>query len=88
MNWKIEVKPSAEKTYSKLDKKTRKRIKEALKALEQEENPLLHHNVRPLTGQVRGDCRLRVSDWRILFTPEEDKKILHVYAILPRGDVY
>jgi len=75
MNWKIEVKPTAEKSYLKLDKRTRKRIKKALKTLEQEENPLLHHNVRPLTGQLRGDYRLKVGDWRILFTPEKDKKI-------------
>lgn len=32
MSWKIEVKPTAEKYYLKLDKKTRKRIKKALLA--------------------------------------------------------
>ena len=30
MSWKIEIKPTAEKSYLKLDKKTRKRIKKAL----------------------------------------------------------
>ncbi|MEW6327272.1 MAG: type II toxin-antitoxin system RelE/ParE family toxin [Thermodesulfobacteriota bacterium] len=88
MSWKIEVKPTAEKHYLKLDKKTRNRIKKALKELEREENPLLHHNVRTLTGQLQGDYRLRVGDWRLLFTPEKEKKIVYVYAILPRGDAY
>ncbi len=88
MSWKIEVKPTAEKYYLKLDKKTRRRTKKALKRLEQEENPLSHNNVRPLTGKLEGDYRLRVGDWRILFTPEKDNKIIHIYAILPRGDVY
>jgi mRNA interferase RelE/StbE len=88
MRWKIEVKPTAEKYYLKLDKKTRKRIKKALRELEREENPLLHPNVRPLTGQLQGDYRLRVGDWRLLFTPEKDKKIIHIYAILPRGNAY
>jgi mRNA interferase RelE/StbE len=88
MNWKIEVKPTAEKQYSRLDKNTRERIKKALQDLEREENPLLHHNVRPLTGQLEGDYRLRVGTWRILMTPEKQNRIIHVYAILPRGNSY
>lgn len=88
MNWKIEVKPTAEKQYLRLDKKTRNRIKKALLELEQEENPLFHNNVKPLTGQLHGDYRLRVGDWRLLFTPDKKEKIIYIYAILPRGDAY
>ncbi|HEX3036612.1 MAG TPA: type II toxin-antitoxin system RelE/ParE family toxin [Thermodesulfobacteriota bacterium] len=88
MPWKIEIKPTAEKYFLKLDKRTRKRIKEALQELEKSANPLLHQNVRSLTGQLRGDYRLRVGDWRILFTPDKNLKILYVYAILPRGEAY
>ena len=88
MSWKIEIKPTAEKSYLKLDKKTRRRFKRSLLELEKSENPLMHPNVRPLIGKLRGDYRLRVGDWRVLFTPEKDQKIIHVYAILPRGDAY
>jgi len=88
MSWQIEVKPTAEKYYLRLDKRTRKRIREALDALEREVNPLLHRDIRPLTGKLQGDYRLRVGDWRILITPDREKRILHVYAILPRGDAY
>lgn len=88
MSWKIEVKPAAEKQFQKLDKKTRKRIRAALKDLEVDENPLFHKDVKALTGQLKGDFRLRVGDWRILFTPERGKKIIYVYSILPRGDAY
>jgi mRNA interferase RelE/StbE len=88
MSWKIEIKPSVEKQYRKLDKKTRKRFKNALLALEKENNPLLAANVRPLTGELRGDYRVRTGKWRVLFTPDEDKKIINIYAIIPRGDAY
>lgn len=88
MSWKIEIKLTAEKSYLKLDKKTRKRIKKALQELEQEENPLSRNNVKPLTGKLQGDYRLRVGDWRLLFTPERNKKIIYIYAILPRGNAY
>jgi mRNA interferase RelE/StbE len=88
MSWKIEVKPTAEKQYSRLDKSTRARIKKSLKELEQEENPFFHRNVKALTGQLHGDYRLRVGDWRLLFTPDREEKVIHVYAILPRGSAY
>jgi mRNA-degrading endonuclease RelE of RelBE toxin-antitoxin system len=88
MNWKIEVKPTAEKYYLKLEKKTRTRMKEALRELENTDDPLLHPNVRALTGKLRGDFRLGVGKYRILFTPHIQKKMLYVFDILPRGDAY
>ncbi len=88
MNWKIEIKPTAEKTYRRLDKRARKRIKEALLGLEKSNNPLLQENVRPLTGKLKGDYRLRAGEWRDLFTPDKQQKIIHVYAILPRGKAH
>ncbi len=88
MSWRIEVKPTAEKQYLKLDKTARQRIQSALLELEQTENPLFHHAVRNLTGKLRGDYRLRVGDWRVLFTPDRAEKVIYVYAILPRGGAY
>jgi mRNA interferase RelE/StbE len=88
MSWKIEIKPGAEKQYLKLDKKTRKQIRESLLDLEEQNNPFLHKNVRALTGELKGDYRLRVGRWRILFTPDKQSEILFVYAILPRSDAY
>ena len=88
MSWRIEVKPSAEKQYLRLDKPTRRRIKEALLEIQESERPLLHPRVRPLTGRLKGDYRVRVGGWRVLLTPNEETEILHVYAILPRGDAY
>ncbi len=88
MSWRIEVKPSAEKQYLKLDAATRRRIKTTLRELEGSEQPFLHPRMRPLTGQLRGDYRVRVGGWRILLTPDRDSKVLLVYAILPRGDAY
>lgn len=86
--WRIEVKPSAEKRFHKLDKTTRRRILEALREIEEAEYPLRHAQVRALTGELLGDYRLRVGDWRILFTPDTATKTLHVYAIVPRGEAY
>ena len=88
MSWRIEVKPSAEKQYLKLDRPTRRRIKATLHDLEDAERPLLHPRVRPLTGKLKGDYRVRVGGCRVLLTPDAESQVLHVYAVLPRGDAY
>ncbi len=88
MSWRIEVKPAAEKQYRRLDKKARARIKEALYDLEETRNPFHHKNVGALTGELHGDYRMRVGEWRVLFTPDTESKTLYVYAILPRGEAY
>lgn len=87
-SWRIEVKPSAEKQYLRLDRRTRQRIKDALRELESDENLLLHRRMRPLTGKLKGDYRLRVGEWRVLVTPDKAARRLFVYAILPRGGAY
>jgi mRNA interferase RelE/StbE len=86
--WRIEVKPTAEKRYLKLDKPRRRRIKEALQGLVETVDPLHHPQVRALTGELSGDYRLRVGEWRVLFTPFREKRLIVVYAILPRGEAY
>ncbi|MEW6668400.1 MAG: type II toxin-antitoxin system RelE/ParE family toxin [Thermodesulfobacteriota bacterium] len=88
MSWRIEIKPSAEKQYLKLDKKTRGRIKEALRDLEGVHDPLRHPNFRALVGKLHGDFRLRVGNWRILFTPDKEQEVLYVYAVIQRGGAY
>ena len=88
MSWTIEIKPTAEKSYHKLTLEMRKRIKQALMKIEREKDPFSQPGVKSLTGSLKGDYRLRVGDWRVLFTPDYSNKILHVYAILPRGSAY
>lgn len=88
MSWRIEVKPSAEKQYLKLDAPTRRRIKEALRDLEATDNPLLHARMRPQTGALKGDDRLRIGGWRVLMSASREEQTLRVCAILPRGDAY
>jgi len=88
MSWRIEVKPSAEKQYLKLDRPSRQRIKKALHDLENAAQPLLHPRVRPLTGKLKGDYRVRIGGWRVLLTPDRQSRVLLVYALLPRGDAY
>ncbi|MBW1744517.1 MAG: hypothetical protein JRJ47_13980 [Deltaproteobacteria bacterium] len=60
----------------------------ALRELEETKEPLSHPSVRPLTGKLQGDYRPTGGKWRVLFTPDKEKRMIYVYAILPRGDAY
>ncbi|MGZ2374937.1 mRNA interferase RelE/StbE [Sinorhizobium medicae] len=45
----------------------------------------LSNNVKALKG-MQGTYRLRVGDWRVIFT--EDGKVLAIKKIAPRGGAY
>ena len=87
MRWKIELRPTAEKHYEKLDKKTLKKVKKALRELEKSKDPASLTNVSALTVTLYGDYGLEVGDWRLLFTPDEMTKKIHVYGIYPRDEL-
>jgi mRNA-degrading endonuclease RelE of RelBE toxin-antitoxin system len=88
MSWRIEIKPSAEKQYLKLDRRTRARIKGVLRELETVGEIFHHSKVKPLVRRLQGDSPVRVGNWRVLFTPDKVRKVLYVYAVIPRGDAY
>ncbi len=51
------------------------------------ENPMAaSNNVRKLTNHP--GYRLRVGDWRVIYTVHEQALIIAVVRIAPRGDLY
>lgn len=87
-NWKVEVFPEAEKFLKRLDRKKRKLIISHLKEMENLQNPLLHPNVLPLTGKLKGFYRLRVGKYRIIFELLNKRKVIAVHIIASRGKIY
>ncbi len=49
-------------------------------------DPLASNNVPPL--RATGGFRLRVGDWRVLYSLDYESNLLRVAAILPRGEAY
>ena len=88
MNWTIKVSTNAEKYFKKLDKKLKERIKNHLKEISTYDNPLGYAQVRPLTGELRGFYRLRIGNYRIVFSLIQEYKVIAVVNIVPRGDAY
>lgn len=70
---------AAVKAINSMDKATKQRIKAGIEKIPQ-------GDIKPLKGSP-GTYRLRVGDWRILFSYTEDDTIL-IEKIGPRGGVY
>lgn len=75
----IEYSKQAVKAINGMDRLTKKRIKDAIEYLPK-------GDIRPLKGS-KGSFRLRVGDWRILFSYPA-KNIILIEKIAPRGKVY
>ena len=75
----IFYKKAAAKAITAMDRNTKHRIRDAIEAIPR-------GDIKPLRGS-RSLYRLRVGDWRIVFSyPETDALLIE--KIAPRGDVY
>lgn len=82
----VELSKNVSNYFRKLDMPTKKRIKNSLYSLSEDPyNPAF--DSKPLAGRA-GQFRLRVGNYRIIYTLEDVIRVLYVMEIGPRGDVY
>ncbi len=82
-NYRVQIKRSAEKELDALPGRARARIGKRLLDLEGNPRP---HGVEKLQGQEA--YRLRVGDYRVLFTIDDATRVVTIYAVGHRRDVY
>jgi mRNA interferase RelE/StbE len=83
MKWRVVFARSAEKELSKLSSEMQMRIGRAIRSLEADPFP-------PTAKRLKGreEFRIRVGDYRILYTVENNSRLLTVSAIGHRREVY
>lgn len=81
--YRIEVRPAALRALRKLDRDVRPRIEGAIALLAEDPRPPAS---RPLHG--RPGYRVRVGDYRIIYTVEDEVLLVVVVALGHRRDVY
>jgi mRNA interferase RelE/StbE len=87
-NWSVELSKRALKRLGKLGQKSRNRILQNLEELGKLDNPLLHKEVRPVIGKLRGFYRFRIGNFRIIFELDRTKKRIGIHVIVTREDAY
>jgi len=83
-HWQILIHRKAEKILGLLDGDTLKRIRQAIRSLANDPRP---SGVKKLAG-YEALYRIRVGDWRVIYSIEEDRLIILVLEISPRGGAY
>ena len=83
-NWKVLLSKQPQKIIRRLPKPLRERMVEAIDTLVENQHP---PNSKQLIGYDHL-YRLRVGDWRIVYTVKDEKLIVLIIRIAPRGGVY
>lgn len=81
--YRIELRPAAIRALRKIDPQDRGRLQGAIALLAEDPRP---PSSRPLRG--RDGYRVRVGDYRILYTVADDVLLVVVVALGHRRDVY
>lgn len=84
MSYTLIIENKAQKEFLKLSPPHDSSVKKGIDGLENDPRP---QGVKKLTGTKDG-YRVRIGDFRILFTIDDSKKIVTVYQIRHRREVY
>lgn len=80
--------PDAEESFKKLDKPVQLRIAEKIDWLASNADKVIHHPLISLPDDLKGLCRMRVGNYRILYLVYNERRQIKVYEIEHRGKDY
>ena len=86
--FKVTLLPDAEASFRKLDRSIQKRIVLKIDWLAANADRIIHHPLTSLPDNLRGLCRVRVGDYRIVYWLYEKAKQIKVYEIEHRSKDY
>ena len=85
MTYSVELSPSAAKALTKIDKPSQLRTAGVIELLAVEPRPPA---AKMLRGGEHGRWRVRVGDYRIVYTVEDDRLLVLVLRVAHRREVY
>jgi len=86
--YKITFLPDAEDSFKKLDRPIQKRIAQKIDWLAENADKMIHHPLTSLPDDLRGLCRMRLGDYRIIYWVYAETKQIKIYDIEHRGKDY
>ncbi len=85
MAYIVEFTPQAEEDILRLDKTIAQNIANKIAWLSQSIELI---TPTPLKGKFKGKYKLRVGDWRIIYSYEHASQAITIYAVRHRREVY
>ena len=83
--YQVEFRPKAAEDFEKLDEAIAARLLIKLRWLAENFESV---NPEPLTGPFAGLFKLRVGDYRVVYSADREKKMLTVRLVGHRGEIY
>jgi mRNA-degrading endonuclease RelE of RelBE toxin-antitoxin system len=85
---KVILLPDAESSFKKLDKSVQLRIADKIDWLAGNADKVIHHPLTSLPDDLKGLCRVRVGDYRIIYWLYNTEKLIKIYDIEHRSKKY
>jgi len=82
--WQVVIHRKAEKTIKRLRGEMLERTRQAIRSLAENPRPIGYKKMMGYDNLYR----IRVGDWRIIYAIEDDKLIVLVLEVAPRGRIY
>jgi mRNA interferase RelE/StbE len=82
--YKLAIKKSARKELDNLPDQIFLKVDKSILSLK--ENPSPYPQAKKLKGENK--CRLRIGDYRVVYSVDEDQKTITIYRVRHRKDVY
>lgn len=84
-NWSLSFTKEAEKELENLNSPVRQRVIEKIQWLENNSNSVFH---KELSRDLKNSYKLRIGDWRVIYTLDETNSIIVIIQIDHRSKVY
>lgn len=86
--YKVTFLPDAEESFKRLDKAVQLRISEKIEWLLKNADRIIHHPLTSLPDDLKGLCRIRVGNYRVLYWSYTEQKYIKIYDVEHRGKEY
>jgi len=80
--------PQAEKSLKSLSPNIRKRIADKIDWLSINGDSVIHHQLSGLPDDLKGLCRLRIGDYRVVYWIYHSTMVIKIYEIEHRSKDY
>ena len=88
MAYQVEVGRKASAQQSELDPTVGSAVERKILWLAENASAMIHRRLVGMPDDLAGLCKLRVGDWRILYWIYHAEKIVRIYRIQHRSEVY
>ncbi len=86
--YQIIILPEAQKSFKKIDKEIQSRVVQKIDWLSENANQIIHHQLSNLPDDLKGLCKERSGDYRILYWIYHEKCLIKIYNIEHRRTAY